>query len=183
MIDSVHETTMEKILSNTISFIVVYFIVLLSMNANYIFEFTNSRCVETSKTFEDSIFEAYYEQGSEYISDYILSCPFNDGWEMKVPKEYILTTVEKNKDNYIFKLKLANITDVNWTGGVSNGNRSEILFKNFFLNRYNLENVTTLYSGDVKYRIISIDIDSEWIHVSLDRDASACAYPNVLKAE
>ncbi len=80
-------------------------------------------------------------------------------------------------------LSAAQITDVNWTNGIMNANTTNILFENTAYNFLRLQNATKLYCNNEEYNIIGIESDSYWIHVYVDRDATACGYPSVLTVE
>ncbi|MBP3609402.1 MAG: hypothetical protein J6J42_03580 [Lachnospiraceae bacterium] len=83
----------------------------------------------------------------------------------------------------IVELYAAEITDVNWTNGIFNFNNAEILFNNTSYNYAKLETATKIYCNGEVYNIVSMNSDSNWIHVYVDKDATDCGYPSVLKVE
>ena len=90
-----------------------------------------------------------------------------------------------NNSRFVEHCKAANVfaaklTDDNYTDGISNVNRGEILFQNNKYNNIMLEKAKAIKCNNVLYEIRSIDIDDEWIYVSVDGDASACGYPQEL---
>ncbi|NMA06592.1 MAG: hypothetical protein GX928_02600 [Ruminococcaceae bacterium] len=100
-VGSMNDGVIKNRLKTLVSFLLIYSVILLSINANIIFEFTENKLVETSRTLEDEIYRAYYEQGES--EDYLVSCPpfLPEGlWQAKFPKEYILASVADNIDDY-----------------------------------------------------------------------------------
>lgn len=75
---------------------------------------------------------------------------------------------------------VADLTDDNWTKGILNTNTTEILFNYTSYNYSKLSGAAKIYCNDNEYEIISMDNDSNWIHVYVDKDATECGYPNAI---
>ncbi len=80
-------------------------------------------------------------------------------------------------------LYAAELTDSNWTNGILNSDTSVILFENTAYNYKKLYGASKLICNNVVYNIINMDSDSNWIHVHIDSDASACSYPSILSVQ
>lgn len=90
-----------------------------------------------------------------------------------------VSIVQRNKQGVV----ASELTDENWTNGILNSNNTEILFSNTAYNYAKLKKAKIIVCDDDKYSIVDIYSDSYWIHVYVDRDATACGYPSVLTVE
>ena len=93
-----------------------------------------------------------------------------------------------NSSNYLIskdvnEVYAADFTDDNWTNGISNSNNNELLFNNTKYNNFMLTNARKLFLGKKQYEIINMVSESDWIHIYLDKDASACSYPSALSVD
>lgn len=91
-----------SIATKAVAFLCIYFFVLQGLLAEEIFEGTKSKCVEVSATLGDRINKAYTEQGD--VEDYIVLCPFADSWPMKIPRKYVVASVEAYREKQQFAL-------------------------------------------------------------------------------
>ena len=81
-------------------------------------------------------------------------------------------------------IKAANLTDENWTAGVSNfDNNKVILFNDSYFLHALTQNSTNIIAGDKTYTIINYKSDGTWLQVEVDTSALECSYPNVLYFE
>lgn len=76
-----------------------------------------------------------------------------------------------------------NFTNEDWTNGINNVNPNVILIENTTENLKQLQNASALTSQNQRYNIVSVECYSEWIWLTVDRDATACGYPSVLTVE
>lgn len=72
----------------------------------------------------------------------------------------------------------ADLTDDNWTSGIKTTDSGTILFDSTYINSCLLAGVKNLIINDKEMPVISVDMNSNWITVTVDGDASAAAYPN-----
>ena len=104
----------------------------------------------------------------------------------KLDENYYVGNI--NSSNYLIskdvnEVYAADFTDDNWTNGISNSNNNELLFNNTKYNNIMLTNARKLFLGNKQYEIINMVSDSDWIHIYLDKDASACSYPSALSVD
>lgn len=158
------ECRISGYLVNTISFLGIYVFVLIGMLPGTIFEGRHSRCVDTSITLENSICSAYYQQGD--IEDYTVFCPFSSMWEMKLPKEYMLASMDAYRNQYE-KVELADFTDEYWNHGMQkNGNLFLFNYTEDNLNK--LKGATIVSVDGVDYYIGEVERRDEYIYVSVN---------------
>lgn len=126
-------------------------------------------------------------------SDYIITLESTSGYgdtscytkatveEIGTSKYYrLIAKMGKVISEEIVNLYAADLTDANWTNGISNATTTEILFSNTRYNYSKLMGAKKLYHNGVEYEILSLNNDSNWIHVFVDKDATECCYPNAL---
>ena len=74
----------------------------------------------------------------------------------------------------------AELTDDEYTNGISNTDKTKLVFCNNKYNNEMLKNAKTITCNDAIFEITGIDSDDEWIYISVDKDASECGYPQAL---
>ena len=72
---------------------------------------------------------------------------------------------------------LSPITDKNWTKGILNSNKQTLLFAYDAKLLEKIQESDILQAQNEKFFIVKVENDSKWIRVTVDKDASACAYP------
>ena len=119
----------------------------------------------------------------EILNQYLM---YKDIGYYKLDENYYVGNI--NSSNYLIskdvnEVYAADFTDDNWTNGISNSNNNELLFNNTKYNNMMLTNAKRLFLGEKQYEIINMVSDSDWIHIYLDKDASACSYPSALSVD
>lgn len=118
-----------------------------------------------------------YSDTSCYTRASVINCNTSEVYHVSVNSGKIVID-KKNKEVYAF-----NLTDENWNNGISNIDPSEILLENSSYNSAVLKKAKIVKCNNRIYHIIKIDNDLKWIHLYVDKDASACGYPNTLYIE
>lgn len=72
------------------------------------------------------------------------------------------------------------LSDDNWEQGISKSDSRLLLFENDPVLLDQLSNAVAIDSGTMEYTISSVEEDGQWIHVTVDKDASNLAFPSKL---
>ncbi len=75
----------------------------------------------------------------------------------------------------------SSLTNEKWTDGIRNPGHKAILFENKVYLLKRLENARAIVADGVKFKIKAVKHNEKWIKVLVNKDASACAYPNELR--
>jgi len=78
------------------------------------------------------------------------------------------------------KTHAADLTDNNWTNGIKNNDPTCILFSNTDINYKKINDAEKLICNGEEFIIEDFHYDNKWIRINVDKDATACAYPNDL---
>ena len=74
-------------------------------------------------------------------------------------------------------IRISSLTDSNWTKGILNSNKQTLLFAYDAKLLEKIQESDILQAQNEKFFIVKVENDSKWIRVTVDKDASACAYP------
>lgn len=77
----------------------------------------------------------------------------------------------------------SSLTNEKWTDGIRNPGHKAILFENKVYLLKRLENARAIVADGVKFKIKAVKHNEKWIKVLVNKDASACAYPNELRVK
>ena len=102
---------------------------------------------------------------------------YSDGYYILADKDMLLKGEKLDASNY--RLSVIDITDKNWTNGISNFNNQKVLlfkYSDVLMNK--IKNNEYLSVNGQTFLIEKVEEDGKWIHVTVDRNAEECKYPN-----
>lgn len=126
------------------------------------------------------------EIANEKNKSYAIELQIDDNkWNMYQLTGAIVHDMRKNETFEVHapkKFILANLTDNNWANGYSRVSNT-LLFKNDELLIASLSYCSTLKCNNQAYSIVNVSYDSDWIRITVNKDASQCAFPAEITLE
>ena len=108
----------------------------------------------------------------------VYDCINGDIRKITVNDGAIIDEVQVNENGY----QLSELTDENWTNGYSSTNNTLLFDYNTNL-LFELKSGKFIRCSDKIFNITDFNYDTQWITVSVDGDASACMYPEIVFIE